>query len=116
MENKAKHETPVNVETMSEEEVQGYLEKVDREAATRSFGGIMKHFFFWSCIAVTLYHLYVSLFGTPPVHMHRSLHVGLMLALAFFLYPLGKKTIRKKMAFYDWIFCVLALSSGSYLA
>jgi len=96
-------------EIIKQEQVQDYLEKVDKESQTRGFSGFMKHFFYGLCIAVTLYHLYVSVMGTPPVHIHRSLHVGMMLVLAFIMYPMRKKASRKKVAIYDWALCALAL-------
>ena len=124
MENKNKNEAAVPEEaaanynepnTIDEAATAAYLEKVDKESQTRKFSGIMLRFFFWLCVAVTLYHLYVSAFGPPPVHKHRSLHVGLMLALAFLMYPACQKASRKKVAFYDWIFCALALVIPVYI-
>ena len=101
--------------TMSEAEAMAYLETVDKESQTRSLSGIVKLLFFFACVVVSLYHLYTSFAGTPPVVMHRSLHVGMMLALGFILYPIGKKANRKKVAFYDWIFFGLALVIPFYV-
>jgi TRAP transporter 4TM/12TM fusion protein len=101
--------------TLTEEEAMAYLEEVDKESQTRSVIGIVKQVFYFACIAVSLYHLYTAFAGTPPVIMHRSLHAGSMLALGFILYPIGKKASRKKVAFYDWIFCGLALAIPFYI-
>lgn len=102
-------------ETMSEAEALAFLEEVDKESQTRTFTGITQKLFYWSCILVSMYHLLTSYFGTPAVHKHRSLHVGLMLALAFLMYPISAKSNRKKMAWYDWILTTLSLIIPAYI-
>jgi TRAP transporter 4TM/12TM fusion protein len=104
-----------NFEPMSEAQAMAYLEEVDKESQTRSLTGIVKHIFYWACILVSFYHLYTAFRGTPPVHMHRSLHVGMMLALGFIMYPIGKRASRKKVAIYDWIFSALAIAIPVYI-
>ena len=104
-----------NFEPMSEAQAMAYLEEVDKESQTRSLSGIIQKIFYWACVLVSFYHLYTAFRGTPPVHMHRSLHVGMMLALGFILYPISKKASRKKVAFYDWIFCALAIAIPVYI-
>jgi len=100
---------------MSEAQAMAYLEEVDKESQTRNLTGIVKQIFYWACILVSFYHLYTAFRGTPPVHMHRSLHVGMMLALGFIMYPICKKASRKKVAFYDWIFCALSIAIPVYI-
>ena len=100
---------------MTEAEAAAYLEKVDKESQTRKFKGFMLQLLNLLCVIVTLYHLYVSFMGPPPVHKHRSLHVGMMLVLAFLMYPMGKFASRRKMAFYDWIFCGLSIAIPVYI-
>ena len=101
--------------TLTEAEAMAYLEEVDKESQTRNLSGIVKIVFFFMCIAVSLYHLYTSFAGTPPVVMHRSLHAGMMLALGFIMYPIGKKASRKSVAIYDWILFALALAIPIYI-
>jgi TRAP transporter 4TM/12TM fusion protein len=103
-----------DLETISAETVQK-IEELDKESQTRKLTGILQQIFFWACVIITLYHLYTAFAGAPPVHKHRSLHVGMMLFLAFFFYPMGKKSSRKNVAFYDWIFCAMALSIPFYI-
>jgi len=104
-----------NYEPMSEAQAMAYLEEVDKESQTRNLTGIVKNIFYWACILVSFYHLYTAFRGTPPVHMHRSLHVGMMLALGFVMYPISKKASRKKVAFYDWILCALSIAIPVYI-
>ncbi|MDR1802152.1 MAG: TRAP transporter large permease subunit, partial [Treponema sp.] len=116
-ENEVSNEAPKKDEfkTLTEAEAMAYLEEVDKESQTRNLTGIIKQFFYFACIAVSLYHLYTAVAGSPPVVMHRSLHVGMMLALGFIMYPFGKKASRKKVAIYDWVFFVLALAIPFYI-
>jgi TRAP transporter 4TM/12TM fusion protein len=118
MEDKQKSEAAAKTDefkTLTEEEAMAYLEEVDKESQTRNLKGIIKEFFYFACIAVSLYHLYTSFAGTPPVIKHRSLHAGMMLALGFLLYPIGKKASRKKVAIYDWAFFALAAAVPIYI-
>ena len=103
-----------NFETVSAETV-AKVEELDKESQTRKLSGILKQIFFWACVVITIYHLTVAFIGAPPVHKHRSLHVGMMLFLAFFFYPMSKKSSRKKVALYDWFFCAMALCIPLYI-
>jgi len=53
--------------TLTEAEAMAYLEEVDKESQTRNLTGIIKQFFYFACIAVSLYHLYTSFAGTYRV-------------------------------------------------
>lgn len=89
---------------------QEVLEEFDRESRIRTIAakpvaiGI-----FVFAILVSLYHMYTSYFGTPPIRTHRALHTGALLMLAFALHPAVKRASRSKIAFYDWI---LILGAG----
>ncbi|MDO5034055.1 MAG: TRAP transporter permease [Actinomycetaceae bacterium] len=100
----------------AEEKTQEILEKFDREARTRSIS--------WRPAAVTisvvaivlsLYHMWTSYFGTPPILQHRAIHVAAMLVLAFALYPPFKGANRSKIPFYDIILIVLSISTAVYV-
>ena len=45
-------------------------------------------------IALAIFHLYVAAFGTPEGRSFRSVHLTVMLALAIFMFPLFRKSIR----------------------
>ncbi|MCC5912325.1 MAG: TRAP transporter permease [Clostridiaceae bacterium] len=99
-----------------EDKQQELLEKYDNESRFRVFqnkttGLVIKLF----AIAIALYHLYVSYFGTPVTLKHRSLHVAAILALTFFLFPAYKKASRKKLAIYDFILGILAITPAIYI-
>lgn len=92
------------------------LEKFDRDSRTRTFT--------WKPVAIlisaiavglSLYHMHTSYFGTPPVLVHRSIHVAVILVLTFALYPAYRKASRTKLPVYDAILMVLAVSTAVYM-
>ncbi|MBM7095773.1 TRAP transporter permease [Bacillus sp. H-16] len=66
-------------------------------------------------IFLSLYHMYTSYFGTPVTLQHRSLHVAVILALVFLLYPPFKKASRTKLPWYDILFTLMAFSTTVYI-
>ena len=92
------------------EEQQKLIEDLDKESSVRKLANsTVAKCFYWICIAVTMYHFITSFVGTPVILKHRSLHVAMMLALTFIMYPFNKKCSYKKVAWYDWILVVLSL-------
>lgn len=76
-----------------DEKAEAVLKKVDKESATRKLAGPVKKIFFIACVLVSCYHLYTAAFGPPVTLVHRSLHVSMMLALCFIMYPFSKNPI-----------------------
>jgi TRAP transporter 4TM/12TM fusion protein len=97
-------------------EQQELLEKLDKESSTRTFENpLFTKIFYWACIAVSLYHFVTSYVGTPAILKHRSLHVAMMLALGFVLYPFGKRSSRKKVEWTDWVLIALSFALPAYV-
>jgi TRAP transporter 4TM/12TM fusion protein len=99
------------------EEQRKLIESYDKESSVRRLeaGSIVSRVFYLACIAVTLYHFITSLMGPPVVLVHRSLHVAMMLALGFVLYPFGKRSDYKKVSWCDWALIVLSLAVPLYV-
>ena len=97
---------------LTEEQKQELLEQFDKESKTRKFASpVLKNAYKVFAILVTLYHLvYASGFYMPETLKHRSIHVAMILVLAFSLYPATKKSSRKIIVWYDWI--LMGLSAG----
>ena len=98
MSEKEKNIIPSTAEAeMSEEEKQKLLEQFDKESKTRKFGSpVLKKAYRVFAIIVTLYHLvFASGLYMPETLKHRSIHVGMILILAFMLYPATKKRAAK---------------------
>lgn len=110
----------VNVDTDYDENpeanAQEILEEYDRESRVRSHTNryvVLGLFIF--AVIVSLYHMYTSYFGTPPIRIHRALHTSSMLILAFAIYPAFRKASRAKIAIYDWVLIIAAFWTGFYM-
>ena len=118
MSEKEKNIIPSTAEAeMSEEEKQKLLEQFDKESKTRKFGSpVLKKAYRVFAIIVTLYHLvFASGLSMPETLKHRSIHVGMILILAFMLYPATKKASRKVIAWYDYVFIALSAAVPIYM-
>lgn len=92
------------------------MREIDKEAATRIFSSAnMKKFFYILAILVSLYHLYTATFGPPVTLKHRSLHVGMMLFMAFMMYPFSKKSNFKSVSLFDWFWVALSCVVPLYI-
>lgn len=102
---------------MTEEEKQKLLEQFDKESKTRKFGSpVLKKVYRVFAIIVTLYHLvFASGLYMPETLKHRSIHVGMILILAFMLYPATKKASRKVIAWYDYVLIALSAAVPIYM-
>ena len=113
-------QTNAHVETEDYDDVdpsvtQAILEKYDRESITRHITqGPAKYIIATICILYSLFHLYIT-FNPMPSLLQRSVHVGVGFALIFLIFPASKKSSRKRVAWYDWIWFVLSLSGMTYL-
>ena len=100
---------------LSEEQLK-LIKDLDKESSVRKLATPwIAKMFYLACIAVTLYHFITSLVGTPVVLEHRSLHVSMMLALCFVMYPFSKKSNFKQVSWWDWLLVVLSISVVVYV-
>ena len=99
-----------------EEKSKEIIRKLDKESATRSFKNPqMKKIFFIACLLVSGYHLYTAAFGPPVTLVHRSLHVAMIMALGFLMYPAGKSSDMTKPSVLDWILSLLSFAAPIYI-
>ncbi len=95
---------------------QKVLEKYDNESRFRIFRSRRTAWLVsLTAVALSLYHLYTSYFGTPVTLQHRSLHVAVILMLVFFLYPPLKTAKRNVLPWYDALLALMALSTTVYI-
>ncbi len=95
---------------------QELLEKFDRDSKVKKFDHpLLSQGVYYAAIGIALYHFITSFIGYPATHLHRSLHVAMMLAMTFFLYPSHKKASRKKMVWYDVVFALASLAVAAYV-
>ena len=63
----------------------------DAAGGARKFDGGLDRVISFIAIAMTVYHLYVAIFGLPEWLVHRPLHVAFFLCLGFLMYRGSKK-------------------------
>lgn len=96
-------------------DTQAILEKFDRESVTRNpTNKVVSWVIAFIAILYSIFHLYITFHPLPEL-MQRSIHVAVGAGLIFLLYPAGKKMNRKSVAWYDWLWFLLSLSTAGYL-
>ncbi len=106
----------INEEMVEEAKQIEILEKYDKESKTRKYENrSIARLVYWLAVMISLYHFITSYTGYPATHLHRSLHVAMMIAMTFLLYPRGKKSSRTVIAWYDWVFAILGGSVAAYV-
>lgn len=107
--------TQIQNEQISAENAQQILEKYDRESVTRNpTSKITRWVIAIIAILYSLFHLYIT-YNPLPEMVQRSVHVAVGMGLIFLVYPLGKKSSRRSVAWYDWILLLASLSTAGYL-
>ena len=106
--------TPTGDAPLSDEQADRLVRKLDKEADTRRLSGATGRFFFFACLLVSAYHLYTSAFGPPATLVHRSLHVAMILALGFLMYPFGSRSSRARPSALDWLLAALSFAVPFY--
>ncbi|NLB82784.1 MAG: C4-dicarboxylate ABC transporter permease, partial [Synergistaceae bacterium] len=91
------------------------LEKVDAESRFRKFTGKWGLVITVIAVAMSLFHLYTSGFGTLMAMKQRSVHLAFLLLLTFLLYPGSGRAPRKRPSVIDFLWLALALSSSLYI-
>ncbi|MBF4693098.1 TRAP transporter permease [Fusibacter ferrireducens] len=115
-EKKTSPESVKNLEGAMDAQQQELLEKFDKESKTRKFDNrSISKAIYWLAIGIALYHFITSFIGYPATHLHRSLHVAMMLVMAFFLYPATEKSSRKTIPWYDYILALMAIVVAVYV-
>ncbi|MBN8209615.1 TRAP transporter permease [Bacillus sp. NTK071] len=64
---------------------------------------------------LALFHLYTSYAGSLVDIQQRSIHLYILMALGFLIYPFMKKNASKRIPIYDYILFMLSLFVGIYM-
>ncbi len=92
------------------------LEKYDRESVTRtSIMKPIKNIIMIFAVGLSLFHLYTSFAGPLVDIEQRSVHLYILMMLAFLLYPMTKKSRRDHIPFYDLIFAAASIGIAVYM-
>jgi len=93
----------------SETDVQAVMAKYDRESNTRTFEGIPKKIVHWFFVAFSLYVVYMNLIANWGERERRASFVGLLIIMAFIMYPANRSERFKKRNYIPWYDAVLGL-------
>ena len=102
-------------ETDAERAAEKVLEKADAEARFRKYGGRWAFAVTVIAVAMSIFHLYTSGFGTLMAMKQRSVHLAFLVLLTFLLYPGSKRAPRNRPSVVDWIWIILSVSSSLYI-
>jgi len=92
------------------EDVQAMMEKYDRESNTRIFEGVPKKVMRWFLVGFSLFSVYMNLIAMWDERTRRASFVGLLILMAFSLYPARKQTREQKRVNYiPWYDCVMGI-------
>lgn len=111
---KSKKEAEVNTEPEDNsvgtaDDIQAVMQKYDRESYTRQFAGVPAKLTKWFLIAFSLYAVYMNLIANWGERERRASFVGLLILMAFLLYPVKRSERFKKKNYIPWYDCVLGL-------
>ena len=75
----------------------------------------LQPFIYWLAIAVALFHIWVNTFGFISESWRNSLHMGLLGALGFLMFPISRKGAAKVNLVLDIFLSILVLGVSLYL-
>jgi len=104
------------VETISKEELEKILQKVDREASTRKLWGVPRWIVYVIGVGWSVFQVYTGAFGLLPAQLQRSIHLAFAFALAYLLYPARRSKGSGRLQWYNWLLAAFAVYVGLYMA
>ncbi|MCL4425172.1 MAG: TRAP transporter permease [Firmicutes bacterium] len=96
-------------------DIEEFLAKVDRESDYRRLRGGAALVISVIAIAFSLFQLYTAFFGLFDAMIQRAIHLSFGLVLIFLLYPLNRRSDRRKIQWWDVIFALLGAITPLYL-
>ncbi|HEY9054350.1 MAG TPA: TRAP transporter fused permease subunit [Rectinemataceae bacterium] len=81
----------------------------------RKLSGVPKKILYVYIVMVGLFHIYTSVFGNFEAYLQRSLHLSMVLPLAYLLWPVGKKAPKDRIPWYDALLALLSFAPGVYI-
>jgi len=89
--------------------------KIEKTKAIVIARARLQPFIYWLAVAVALFHIWVNTFGFLSETWRNSLHMGLLGALAFLMYPIAKQGSVKINLILDLFLSILILGVSVYL-
>ena len=78
------------------------------EEAVSSARSRLQPWIYWLAVAIGVFHIWVNSFGILSEIWRNSLHMGLLAALGFLMYPFRKRSLPNATLIIDVILSVLA--------
>ncbi|MDD3570033.1 MAG: TRAP transporter permease [Lachnospiraceae bacterium] len=94
-----------------EERMKQVLKEFDRESNTRHFEGIPNTIIKYMLVAFSVYALWMNIFSSLPEQIRRASFVGIVIFIAYLLYP-AKKNGSKKINYVPWYDFLLGIVGG----
>lgn len=101
--------TSDTLERVDSGEIQEIMSKFDRESAFRTLSGYRGLIIAGVCVLFSLLQLYSTWFIIPSTHM-RPLHLGIVVMLAFLLYPARRGGRKDTLPLYDLLLALISLA------
>ena len=99
-------------------DVDKIMAEFDKESNTRHFSGIFQKIIKAAMVLFSLYVMFDGWTGTMEERQKMAWFIGIIVFLAFIIYPVRKKEEKKlnHVPFYDWIFAAAGAGSFFYYA
>ncbi len=99
-------------------DVDKIMAEFDKESNTRHFTGVFGKIIKAAMVLFSLYVMFDGWTGTMEERQKMAWFIGIIVFIAFILFPIRKKEIKKPnhVPFYDWIFAILGSGSFFYYA
>jgi len=81
----------------------------------RKLTGVPKKILYVYIVLIGLFHIYTAVFGNYEAYLQRSLHLSMILPLAFILWPVSKKASKDKVPWYDYLLALACFAPGAYI-
>jgi TRAP transporter 4TM/12TM fusion protein len=81
----------------------------------RKLTGVPKKILYVYIVLIGLFHIYTSVFGNFEAYLQRSLHLSMVLPLAYLLWPVSKKASKDKVPWYDFVLALACFAPGAYI-
>lgn len=94
------------------DDVKAVMEKYDRESFTREFKGVPRVVVRWFFVAFSVYVVYMNMVANWGERERRASFVGLLLLMAFTLYPITRNRKFKRPNYIPWYDCLLGLAGA----
>ncbi len=80
----------------------------------RKLSGLQQRIVYVYIVILGCFHLYTAGFGSFESYLQRTIHLGMVLPLAFVLFPATSKGSKESAPWYDWLLGVMAGLPGIY--